>query len=83
MSKIPHTDSVQELARFWDTHDVTEFEDDLEEVREPVFERAGLTVVRVCLQSDQAAALHRIAGTKGIDDADLIREWVDERLRAS
>ncbi|MCX5757960.1 MAG: hypothetical protein NTU83_05550 [Candidatus Hydrogenedentes bacterium] len=83
MSKIPRTDSVQELARFWDTHDLAKFEDELEEVGEPVFERTGLTVVRVCLQSDQAAALHRIADTKGIDDADLIREWVDEKLRAS
>jgi hypothetical protein len=27
--KLPRTDSIQELARFWDTHDLTEFEDDL------------------------------------------------------
>ena len=36
---LPSTDSIQELAKFWDTQDVTDFEDDLEEVREPVFER--------------------------------------------
>lgn len=36
---IPNTDSIDELARFWDTHDVTEFEDQLEEVTETVFER--------------------------------------------
>lgn len=36
---IPQTDSIQELARFWDTHDLTDFEDQLEEVNEPVFER--------------------------------------------
>ena len=35
--KLPNTDSVEELARFWDTHDVTDFEDELEEVTEPVF----------------------------------------------
>jgi len=35
MSKpeIPSTDSVEELARFWDTHDATDFEDEVEEVR--------------------------------------------------
>jgi len=36
---IPKTDSIQELAAFWDTHDATDFEDDLEEATEPVFER--------------------------------------------
>ncbi len=36
---IPDTDSIRELAEFWDTHDVTDFEDRLEEVREPVFRR--------------------------------------------
>ena len=30
---IPKTDSIQELAHFWDTHDLTDFEDELEEVR--------------------------------------------------
>ena len=38
-NKIPHSDSIQELAQFWDTHDVTDFEGELEEVAEPVFER--------------------------------------------
>ena len=35
---IPETDSIQELAHFWDTHDLTDFEDELEEVNEPIFE---------------------------------------------
>ena len=33
-TNIPQTDSIQELARFWDTHDLTDFEDELEEVGE-------------------------------------------------
>ncbi len=37
--RLPQTDSIQELARFWDTHDLTNFEDQMEEVTEPVFER--------------------------------------------
>jgi hypothetical protein len=32
--KIPQTDSIEELARFWDAHDLTDFEDELEEVTE-------------------------------------------------
>ena len=37
-TNIPQTDSIQELADFWDTHDLTDFEDELEEVTEPVFD---------------------------------------------
>ena len=37
--QIPDTDSIEELARFWDTHDLTDFEDQLEEVSGPVFVR--------------------------------------------
>jgi len=36
--EIPQTDSIEELAQFWDTHELTDFEDELEEVTEPVFE---------------------------------------------
>ncbi len=37
--KIPVTDSIEELARFWNTHSLTDFEGELEEVTEPVFRR--------------------------------------------
>ena len=45
---IPQTDSIQELADFWDTHDLTDFEDELEEVSESVFD----TSVSVKLELD-------------------------------
>jgi hypothetical protein len=38
-TKLPKTDSILKLAEFWDTHDLTDFEDELEEVTEPVFAR--------------------------------------------
>jgi hypothetical protein len=38
--KLPNTDSIQELAGFWDTRDLTNFELALEEVGEPVFVRS-------------------------------------------
>jgi len=83
MSKIPQIDSVAELARFWDSHDLTEFEDELEEVSEPVFRRGEQTVMRVPLRPEQAAALHRIAQSRGMNDTDLLREWVSEKLQIS
>jgi len=49
---LPQTDSIQELAQFWDTHDLTEFADELEEVLEPVFERE--TIVEIHLSPKEA-----------------------------
>ncbi|MCF8143096.1 MAG: BrnA antitoxin family protein [Deltaproteobacteria bacterium] len=43
---LPQIDSIQELARFWDTHDLADFEDQLEEVRESVFKRSTRNVSR-------------------------------------
>jgi len=37
--RIANTDSIEELARFWDTHDLTDFQAELQEVRTPVFSR--------------------------------------------
>ena len=36
---IPRSDSIQELAEFWDTHDLEDFADDLKVVSAQVFER--------------------------------------------
>ena len=45
--QIPETDSIEELAAFWDTHDLTDFEDQLEEVTELVFVRGKLSIVEI------------------------------------
>jgi len=37
---LSNTDSVEELAKFWDSHDLTDFEGEMEEVTDPVFVRA-------------------------------------------
>ena len=39
--RLPHTDSIEELAKFWDTHDLADFKEDLEEAGEPVLVRAS------------------------------------------
>ena len=48
------TDSIEELARFGDTHDLTDFEDQLEIVTEPVFERQTTISVRMQPQEIEA-----------------------------
>ena len=81
--KIPRTDSIEELVRFWDTHDLTEFKDELEEVEEPIFERRPGTVVSLHLQPQEAEAVKRVAKARGVEEATLLREWVLEKLQAS
>ncbi len=80
---IPQTDSIEELAKFWETHDVTDFEDELEEVTEPIFERSRELGVKVHLKRQELERVQRIAKAKGLDDASLIREWVLERLQVA
>lgn len=77
-SRLPKTDSIEELAEFWDTHDLTEFEDELEEVAEPVFVRQP--TVKVPLTAREAEAVGRMAQAKGVSREKLIRAWVLEKL---
>jgi len=79
--RLPQTDSIEELAKFWDTHDVTDFEDELEEVDERVFDED--TNITVHLESDEADAIRAMAHARGVADSELIREWVVERIHAT
>ncbi len=79
--KIPQTDSIQELAQFWDAHDLTDFEDQLEEVTEPIFERE--TVLQIHLPAQEASTVKEIAKAKGVAYTDLLREWVLEKIHRS
>ena len=79
--KIPETDSVEELARFWDTHDLTDFEDLLENVPKRVFERKPETVIPVRLRRQEVEKVKRVAKTRGVREATLLRQWVREKLR--
>lgn len=77
-SKLPRTDSIQELARFWETHDLTDFADELEEVTEPAF--AGGDSISLHLQSRDAREVRRLAESKGVSQTELIHQWVLQKL---
>lgn len=79
---LPSTDSIAELARFWDEHDVTDFDDQLIEVESPFASRLG-EAVPVALDEAEREAVHRLARARGLDDASLIREWVREKLKTA
>jgi len=79
--KIPDTDSVKELAEFWDEHDLTDYEGELQEVTERVFSREGSASVTLDLKPDEAAEVKRIAKARRIGYKPLIRRWILEGLR--
>lgn len=73
-TKLPTTDSIEKLARFWDTHDLTDFEHDLEEVKEPVFQPHKGIEVR--LEPRAAAAIQKLAQAKGVSQEKLVSDWI-------
>jgi hypothetical protein len=77
-SKTPNTDSIQKLAEFWDSHDLTDFEDELQEVAGPIFARGS--GIEVPLESRDIAALERLARSKGVSREQLVRSWVLQRI---
>lgn len=78
-TRLPGTDSIEELARFWDTHDLTDFEDQLEEIAEPVF-RYGQKGITVPLAPEEIEAAERVARSQGSDLSGLLHDWIVEKL---
>ncbi len=81
--KIPESDSIEELARFWDTHDLTDFEDLLEDVPKQVFAHKPETVIPVRLRRQEVEKVKRVAKSRGVREATLLRQWVREKLRTA
>jgi len=77
-SKLPKTDSIQKLAEFWDAHDLTDFEEELEEIAEPVFVRD--TAIKVQFEMSEAEAIKHLAQAKGVSREELIHDWVLQKL---
>ena len=76
-SPLPQTDSIQELARFWDTQDLTDFDEQFEEVEERIFERNRSLSIE--LPANAAESIRSMAKRRGVRDTDLVRQWVLEK----
>lgn len=77
--KIPKFKSREEEARFWETHDSTEFEDEFQEVRVRVA-RPPAHVLAVRLDAKTIDELASVGRKKGIGPSTLARMWLLERL---
>jgi CopG antitoxin of type II toxin-antitoxin system len=77
---IPGSESLDGLAQFWQTHDLTDYEDEMQEVRDLVIERSPGTVFRIRLDPQEAEEIEKRAREKGVEESVLVKEWVLERL---
>jgi len=73
--------SLDEIARFWDTHNVTDYENETKDV-DIVFElnkpRTESLVLRV--QKNIKEKLEKVARSKGLNVSTLARMWLMEKL---
>lgn len=78
--RIPAFHTVQEEAAFWDTHELTDFLEDLQ----PVEVTVGTDLaerITVRLEPADRAELARQARKMGVGPSTLARIWLKERLR--
>lgn len=82
-TKIPKFKTYTEEVKFWNTHDVTDFEDETEDV-DIVFEldkpRDETLIIR--LQKEFKNRLEKSARSKGLNVSTLARMWLMEKLQA-
>ncbi len=80
MGKIPRFKSEKEAREFWDSHNLTDYLEELEEVRAKVFIKPKKQVVSIRLERSHIEALRTIARRMGLGVTTLNRMWVLERL---
>ncbi|MCB0181759.1 MAG: hypothetical protein KDI62_26260 [Anaerolineae bacterium] len=78
VSSISNSKSLEEMADFWDTHSLADYDDDIEEV-EMIFDPAARRTW-VGIEPDLLADLRRIARERRVSTQTLINLWLSERV---
>ena len=79
-NRIPDFATREEEADFWDTHDITDFLDELKPVKVNVSKTLGQGLT-IRLNTDDREALARRAEEQGIGPSTLARMWIKKQLR--
>ncbi len=79
-SKIPTFATPEEEAAFWDSHDFTEFLDEITPVEAQVAKNLSQGIT-VRFDTETLSALRTLAARMGIGPTTLVRMWVLERLQ--
>ena len=76
---IPEFATREEIAEFWDTHDFTDYWDELEPANLEASPNLASSIL-VSLDGDSLSQIYRHADAKGVDVETLARTWILERL---
>src|SRR4051812_9130297 len=78
---IPDFATIEEMAEFWDTHDASEYQDELEPVEFEVAKPLKQTwMLSIRIDEETFYALKAIAKPKGLGASTLARMWILEEL---
>lgn len=80
-SRIPDFQNRQEMAAWFDTHDLAEYQDEFQNVKAR-FAKKLSEGLNIRLDPDTLARLRAKAEEKGIGPTTLARMWLKERLQA-
>jgi hypothetical protein len=72
--------SFEELADFWETHDLTDYEDQLKEVKYKIALKPTRQFV-VTLSDELTKIMRRVVQREGVSMQTLVNLWVKERLQ--
>jgi len=80
-NKIPDFKTREEMAQFWDTHDVADFVRELKPVKLKAAKNLTNTL-NVRIDTQDLEKLREEADAKGLGPSTLARMWIKERLNA-
>lgn len=78
-TRIPKFKSLEEERKFWYTHDITEFLEELRPVKVK-FIKPKKKLISLRLETNQIDSIREIASRKGLAYLSLLRYWITERL---
>ena len=83
-SKIPEFRTIKEEAAFWDTHDVTDYIEEMEVVSGAYLPQAGerKTVMTIRIAPSLKERVEQVARSYDISTSSLVRMWIVDKLRS-
>lgn len=80
MATVPKMKTDEEIAEFWDTHSLADYDEDLEVVENLEFVKPEKQIVSVRLDRKDIKTLKTIARKKGLGHSTLARILIKEKL---
>jgi len=90
MNKLPKFKSEKKEALFWDTHDITDYLDELKEItptlklskdiKKKIFSRRQKKLLTLRLEQGQIDAAKLVASQKSVPYQTLLRMWIMEGI---